>query len=461
MSAITPDFPWTELLDGIEDRSVVPVVGHGAITVGENDELFYPMIVERLAATLPLVVPVEYGDLSPHNLVRAFVEAGSNPDDLYDKFRVAVRGAGLAPGQTLLRLAGIWPFRYFLSATCDDFLERALNQIRSAGAIVTLEGSHRLNLPSDELPVLAPEGPECAVYHLLGRAAEDDEFVLWDEDALNFIVGLHKALPGLPLLADLLKSHRLLLLGVDFPDWLLRFFLRVVKQVPLGSLRRKRHYLAHYPPDTEAQNIVVFFDTLTKSLHIQRVQPRDFIEQLTLLWNDRLKTMVPSINQKPERLEADGLPYGHIFISYASEDRPSAIKLKDDLKNYGCYVWFDRDDLKVGMDWDETLKAQVSARCALFISLISRHTEAIAEGYLHEERRLAAERARKFGGHVYFYLPIVIDDAPTPFKREPPHFGKIQASWLPGGAVSKEIAEYLRKLQLQRQAEMKVRPPRV
>src|SRR5438552_7182926 len=156
MLAIAPEFPWAELLDGIEDRSVVPVIGHGAITVGENDELFYPMIVERLAAGLPLVVPVEYGEPSPHNLVRAFVEAGSNPDDLYGKFRAAVRGAGLAPGQTLLRLAGIRPFRYFLSATCDDFLERALNEVRAAGANVTLARSHRLNLPSDELPVLAP-----------------------------------------------------------------------------------------------------------------------------------------------------------------------------------------------------------------------------------------------------------------------------------------------------------------
>jgi hypothetical protein len=328
------------------------------------------------------------------------------------------------------------------------------------GANLTLDKSHRLSLPSDDLPELGGNPQDCIVYHLLGRAAEDDEFVLWDEDALNFIVGLQKALPGLPKLADLLKSRRLLLLGVDFPDWLLRFFLRVVKQVPLGSLRRKRHYLAHYPPSTEAQNIVIFFDKLTKSLHIQRTQPRCFVAQLVRLWDKRAHAMITPADQKPEHLESDNLPYGHIFVSYASEDRPAATQLKNDLRRHGCYVWFDRDDLKLGMNWDETLQAQVSERCALFVSLISRKTEAIAEGYLHEERRLAAERARKFGGHVYFYLPIVIDDAPTPFRREPSHFGKIQASWLPGGAVPPEAAQHILKLQLQRQAEMKLRPPK-
>ena len=51
---------------------------------------------------------------------------------------------------------------------------------------------------------------------------------------------------------------------------------------------------------------------------------------------------------------------------------------------------------------------------------------------------------------VEFYIPVVIDDAPLPASREPRGFSQIQATALPGGAITPAFAERL--LDLQRKA---------
>lgn len=159
----------------------------------------------------------------------------------------------------------------------------------------------------------------------------------------------------------------------------------------------------------------------------------------------------------PKLTTDEGLPYGHIFISYANEDRPAAKRIRDLLVLNGCYVWFDLDDLPFGVNWDDEMQTHITERSALFLSVISSNTEAITEGYLHKERRAAAERAESFGGQVFYYIPFVIDETRPPFKREPKVFNRTQPGFATGGELSLEQITRLRDLQLLRQAEMGVR----
>jgi hypothetical protein len=52
------------------------------------------------------------------------------------------------------------------------------------------------------------------------------------------------------------------------------------------------------------------------------------------------------------------------------------------------------------------MQTHIAERSALFLSVISSNTEAITEGYLHKERRAAAERAESFGGQVFLLHPL-------------------------------------------------------
>jgi hypothetical protein len=453
-------FPWAALLDDIERGEVIPVLGTGAITTGRDNHPYYPGLVEKLASEQSVKLNREYGPISLHTLARAYIETYGDITGLYDPVRRALRGDKSEFGCSLQELANIDGFKIFLTTTCDHLLVEAIDAIRWGGAKRTVVAGHHINTDSDDLPDLDKTPNVTCVYHLLGCPAGLKDFVLWEDDALNFIVTLGERLKNLTRLSQTLSRSRLLLLGIDFPDWLLRFFLRVVKQIPLRQLKATPDYFAHLYSGDEGQRIVIFFDTLTGSLHFQQTDPVQFIGELAKRWRSYAHTDFETMTKVPKLTTDDGLPYGHIFISYASEDRPAAERIRDLLVQNGCYVWFDRDDLPFGINWDNEMQTHISERSALFLSVISSNTEAIAEGYLHKERRSAAERAESFGGQVFYYIPLVIDNTQPPFKREPKVFNKIQAGFASGGELTLEQITRLRNLQLRRQAEMKLRPPK-
>jgi hypothetical protein len=453
-------FPWTALLDDVERGEVIPVLGTGAITVGPDNQPYYPGLVQRLASEQAVVLNLESGPVSLHTLAHAYIETYNDIAGLYDPVRRALRSDKSTFGRTLHQLAEIDHFRIFLTTTVDHLLADAIDAARWGRAKRTVVLGHHVKSDSDDLPDLDKNPNATCVYHLLGHPSGVKDFVLWEDDALNSIVTLSDRLKNLTRLSQSLSRSRLLLLGIDFPDWLLRFFLRVIKQVPLRELKATPHYFANLYPGDEGQKIVIFFDTLTGSLHFQQTDPVQFIAELSERWAKYARTDVKIMTDVPKLTTNDGLPYGHIFISYASEDRPAAQRIRDLLVVNGCYVWFDRDDLAFGMNWHDEMQTHITERSALFLSVISSNTEAITEGYLHKERRAAAERAESFGGQVTYYIPFVIDQTRPPFKREPKVFNRIQAGFATDGELSLEQITRLRDLQLRRQAEMTLRPPK-
>jgi hypothetical protein len=144
------------------------------------------------------------------------------------------------------------------------------------------------------------------------------------------------------------------------------------------------------------------------------------------------------------------MPRAAIFVSYAREDESAAANIVRGLQGAGCAVWYDRERLQAGHQWHNSLKDEVTERCGLFLSVISRTTEASREAYYHLERNWAAERAKRMAEGEEFYIPVVIDDSPLPTTREPRDFQRIHATHLPGGAVTPAFAQRL--LGLQRQA---------
>lgn len=75
------------------------------------------------------------------------------------------------------------------------------------------------------------------MYHLLGRVSAAPTYVLSDEDLLEFICGLQSEhLAPEKLFHELEHSH-LLLIGVNFSNWLARLFLRMAKRRCLSDPR--------------------------------------------------------------------------------------------------------------------------------------------------------------------------------------------------------------------------------
>ena len=126
---------------------------------------------------------------------------------------------------------------------------------------------------------------------------------------------------------------------------------------------------------------------------------------------------------------------GAVFLSYASQDAEAAQRICDALRDAGVEVWFDRSELRGGEAWDRQIRKQIHD-CALFIPVISAHTEARHEGYFRREWRLAVERAGDMAEDVTFLLPVVIDDTAENIARVPERFREVHWFRLQAGQAS-------------------------
>jgi TolB-like protein/tetratricopeptide (TPR) repeat protein len=146
----------------------------------------------------------------------------------------------------------------------------------------------------------------------------------------------------------------------------------------------------------------------------------------------------------PDSARADP-PSQAIFLSYASQDSAAALSIFAALSAAGFEVWFDQSELRGGDAWDQKLRRQIK-ECALFIPIISAHTQTRAEGYFRLEWHLAEQRTYLMAHDQLFLLPVVVDDTPDSAARVPERFRERQWTRLPGGVPPPGFAERIRSL---------------
>ena len=267
-------------------------------------------------------------------------------------------------------------------------------------------------------------------------------------------------------LARDLKEHGLLVLGLNFSDWLVRFFLRITKQSRLSEARANTEVLAVGPAAGPSEGMVLFFGGVSRCIHVIECDPSAFVLELERRWGEK-HPAVEGGRGEFVALPEHEMPTGAVFMSYAREDEEAARKLKGGLERYGCVVWYDRERLKpggvlyyntTGSDDIKYTAAQVFAHVVRYLSFIAASDSPFDMS--PAERRAALARFRHEGRPVFpgfsegeeFYIPVVIDDSPIPLRREPRTFRNVQVTVLPGGEVTPEFGEHMRLLQKKRRA---------
>lgn len=138
-------------------------------------------------------------------------------------------------------------------------------------------------------------------------------------------------------------------------------------------------------------------------------------------------------------------PAPAIFLSYASQDAQAATRVRDALRDAGLEVWFDQNELRGGDAWDASIRRQIR-ECALFMPLVSAHTDARSEGYFRLEWKLAVERSHLMADDQVFLLPVVIDGTSEASARVPDRFRERQWTRLEDGRVPAAFVERVRQL---------------
>lgn len=454
---------WETLVYDIRDRKVIPIVGEELYTVpGPNltADPLYRVVAERFAEYLKVKAPPTGGQPRTLNeVVCAYLREEkvssreAEMESLYGKFCKVFRDLKPQPSNSLISIASIADFLLLLTTTPDDLLEKAIDQKRFGGLAGTMVLGFALSEILEDLrnpydPERARPGQPPVVFHLFGRlSARPNQFVLSDDDLLEFFLALEGLKSDqLVNLRDALEDYHLLFLGGTLSDWLVRFLLRTANR---RRLSEKKHYdvlvAAGMTPDSELLKFLTFFSPRTK---LAACDPNAFVEELHRRWSLGAEEVAPVL---PVVEPAREMPRDCVFISYATEDLEPVRTLKAHLDAAGVPVWFDREQLMAGKDWDHEIRRNVSG-CSLFLPVISRNTQRIQlNAYFRSEWNQAEEVAKASHSEVEFVIPILLEEIPGTLAV-PDVFLKKQATMAPQGVPSPALVQRLKQLYQHRMA---------
>ncbi len=439
---------WDDLLNYIEERRVVPIIGPDLLRVQTDRGLrpLYEWLAEKLAARLSVDPGVLPQPLTLNDVVCAYLGQRGRREEAYTRLRSIMREVEFEPPLALRQLAKITDFDLFVTTTFDPLLERAVNLERYGGQASAEVIAYAPNRVAD-LPVERGQLQRTVVYHLLGRLSASPTYVVSDEDMLEFICALQSEHLTPEKLFHELEHNHLLLIGSDFSNWLARLFLRMTKRKRLSDPRDVGEVLAddHTMKD---DRLVAFLQQVSVRTRVYG-GAEAFVADLHARWMRR-QGGAPSASGPaavPQRFlpPSREMPEHAIFISYAREDLPSVQRLKAAMDAAGLTTWFDLDRLEGGDDYDRKIRANIG-RCSFFVPVISATTQRRHEAYFRREWNYAVDRSLNIAEGGVFILPVCIDDTPEADALVPDKFKALHITRMPDGEPTPDFLRRLKDL---------------
>ena len=442
-----PEGFWDDLLDYIQDRTVIPVIGPELVTIrdGDRDVPLYRWIAQRLAGDLELPTAELPAGYDLNDAVSLHLRRRGEREELYAQIHRMLRNAALTPPEPLRALAGIPGFDLFVSLTFDSLLADAIGAARGGPRAEQIAYSPKtvrdLSCPKAELrnPV---------VFHLLGKASASPDYAICDEDLLEVLHGLQDKQRQPKMLFDELRGNHLLILGCSFGDWLARFFLRTARSLELSQKRRRWDVLVG-DQMTQDASLALFLKSFSSDSRVVPWAATEFVLELARRWQAAHPAEARSAEPVVREAGTGGrsVPNGAIFVSYANEDVEAASRLAEGLRSAGLEVWFDKDALQMGDDWARSIRRGIE-RCSLFLPVISRRalSEENRRRFFWREWNDAADFARGMAPDEVFIVSVAIDDTRIDHAPLPDSFKRAQGKTLPDGNVTPDVAEVLKEL---------------
>ncbi|MGI8743889.1 MAG: toll/interleukin-1 receptor domain-containing protein [Bryobacteraceae bacterium] len=419
---------WNQLIGIISKGGVVPIVGEDLLRLpgDQGQNTLYELLAMRYASSCDIVLdPAQQGNLSA--VIRHHPDFASNPHDVYGGLGEEYEACNPAIPEPLLALARIRHFNLFVTTTFDDLLERALNEERFGGKKRTEVITYSPKSVPDDKQIstqLATGRP--VVFQLFGNCRIPLKCALTEGDKVEYMHALQTAEYRPNRIFSELYDRPLLLLGNRFPDWLTRMFLRMVRKTPLDHREVPKQYVSDARVVEDAYMRFFLHNFATNTEVVEDLDPVELVMELSKRWLERFGNQ----DIEPVTAPAAGpraMPKNAVFISYCATDssgRPSrdgqiAAAIRDALEARGIDVWFDKDQLQGGDEFERRIKRYVET-CSLFMPLISETTQSRDDGFFRKEWNWALSKLSEFtGSDRQFLFPMVIDEI-NPYKAKVP-----------------------------------------
>lgn len=389
---------WESFIENLKAGQIIPVIGNDLILYqDENDDMvpLYNYIASRLLEKQGIV----YEDQSLGELGLAYPNA-----NIMSTARAMIKTLDRSRlDLTMLeKLAAITDFTFFVSTTPDNFL---LDILRERRKLSTVDVKVHNYSPQPLSFSISPDKSRVSVFKLFGSFNGPIPPALNDEEMLEHVFSLSdKYQQPHNQLADFFMSQMrnklLLLIGCRFPDWFMRFIIRIISYERYRGRVISDYIVWNGIARCPALN--TFLKSFNKNIFPAENQEGDirlFIDQLFENWSSGSLNTVIDYSKT-------------VLISYSKKNEQQALKLKQRLRKEGINVWFEKPLSQPGKA--QNVITHAVKKCNVFIPLLSE--ESLTDWYNNKqilewkliESRLDFEDAT---GDVSFQIiPVAVDN---------------------------------------------------
>jgi len=405
---------WEPLIENLTAGKIIPVIGNDLIRVKDKNGTLIPLY-RHITRELTRTLKIQYTGQSIAELALAYPNENviQTAESIFKKMSAESFNLEL-----LEKLTRIRDFNFFISTTHDGLLAKALRTSRNLEPHKVEVIDYSLQNKPKPAHKKGNE-PQVTVFNVLGSFENVDEAACDDEKMLEHFFSLSNKNHPNRNLADYfmkqmeqIKGKILLFIGCDFPDWFMRFIIRIITNNRYSDLRSSDYIV--WDKVDKATDVYKFLTRYKKNIYT----PEDctqgnvqrFIDELYERW-------IEAYENFPIRYE------GTVFLSYNIPDLELARQLKKLLLAEGIRsVWFDKDDLGAGKHKD-LIKEEIT-KCKVFIPLLSNHSLSAADNsYVKEVEWASIEGRIKYNeqneGRSFQLIPIVVDNTDRKDNRIP------------------------------------------
>ena len=175
---------WDDLLNYIEERRVIPIIGPELLRV-QTDQGLQPLhhwLAEKLAARLSIDAQILPQPPTLNDVVWAYRSQRGRREEAYTRLRSILREVEFEPPLALRQLAQITDFDLFVTTTFDSLLERAINLERHGGETATEIIAFAPNRIAD-LPMERSHGHTCSAAYRPRQPMSSRTRTCWNSSA--------------------------------------------------------------------------------------------------------------------------------------------------------------------------------------------------------------------------------------------------------------------------------------
>lgn len=424
---LSEQYDWDELLEYISERTLTPILGQEVYKFTENDTLT-PLDTYITNQLLQAYTVTDYSGTSLTNAVNHLVmEKKFKQMDVIRRLKSIVKDVNFEL-PLLDKFLSIEALSYYINTTVyNNILEKKIADLRKKAPSSINFSINEPFSDSENIDKLS----EPFVFNVFGSLLNTVDPALSEDDMLEYASYYREKMNGVTNIVNALKNKNLLFIGCAFPDWMIRFVLRLLSNEPLHDWGTKRTIIIINDRSAfrEKQNEVLKnYEVVTYD-----GDTNEFITELHQQWKQK--------NPNSSRPKS-------VFLSYTVKDKPAVESLKQYIESIGNVTcWYDNHELAPGDDFKTEIAKNIKS-ADLFIPLISANSLMHKDGYVQLEWFTAdnVSTFRKIDGNTNKYLmPIVIDETNPYDTNVPKYFSALSIGKVPNGVPGPEFLQQLKE----------------